>query len=213
MAEADNGAKGDGLGAWVSLWDEAVAFALMVAAFLAIRLQVLPELLRLASNKTYFASEPLLLDVRRGGYSAETVFEQLRALGPAARAYYATTFIPLYDVALALLVLLFSLLFILHATQPGKPYALQLSAVTRKLLLLPPILQLVFDVGENLSILALRETFPRVSQDVVKTASLFTQLKWLAMLASGVIVVALVVYTVYAYLVQSRGQSAASRLS
>ncbi|CAN0491085.1 unnamed protein product, partial [Phaeothamnion confervicola] len=128
-----------------------------------------------------------LLDARRHGYSFETVRDHLHALGEDGRAYYAQSFLPVYDVALSLFMLTFTILFILYATQQDRYYAISLPGWLRRVLVIPPVLQFLFDVGENLSLRQLLEEFPRLSQKLVDAASQLTQWKWLMIYANTLI--------------------------
>ena len=196
----DGSSRSDALGRWIRGWDVLAAFALLAASFLLIRLEAVPQLAALATNKDYFsgpARQPLLLDTYRQGYNFETVRDHLRALGEDGRAYYAHSFIPIYDTALSLFLLTFSILFILYATQPGKVHALELPPWARRLALLPPSLQFLFDIGENIALRQLMQDFPRINPKVVETASLLTQLKWLSIYATTAILLSLAAYSLY----------------
>jgi hypothetical protein len=155
--------KSDGLGLWIRAWDLAIALALLVATFLMVRLDAVKELLAISTNKTYFAKTPLLLDAQRHGYTFETVNAHLNALGGEGRSYYAHTFLPLYDLALSVFLLTFTILFILYATQRDKHYAISLPGWMRRVLVIPPILQFLFDVAENYHLRDLIDDFPRIA--------------------------------------------------
>ncbi len=190
-------AKPDVLGLWIRFWDLALAFVLLVGAFLLVRLDAIPQLKALAIDKAWFANKPLLLDMHRRGYSFETVRDHLHALGADGRDYYAHTFVPIHDLALSLFLLTFLVLFVLYTTQCEKHHALGLPPGTRKLLVVLPVLQFAFDVGENLTLRNLIGSFPRIDPDIVGWASLFTQLKWGAVFVNALIVVGLGGYTLY----------------
>jgi hypothetical protein len=192
--------KPDVLGGWIKGWDVLAAVTLLAASFLLVRLDAIPQLAALASDKSYFSgpvNKPLLLDTYRHGYAFETVRDHLRALGESGRDYYGHTFIPIYDLALSLFLLTFTVLFILYATQPNKGHALQVPPLVRRLALVPAVLQFLFDVGENLTMRHLMDEYPRISVKVVETASLLTQLKWLTIYLNTAIIIALAVYTLY----------------
>ena len=107
----ETGSKRDVLGGWIRGWDVLAAFVLLAASFLLVRLDAIPQLAALASDKGYFSGpdgRPLLLDTYRHGYAFESVRDHLRALGEDGRAYYGHTFIPVYDLALSLFLLTFS---------------------------------------------------------------------------------------------------------
>ncbi len=189
--------KPDELGLWIRASDLGIAFALLAAAFLMVRLDAVKELLALATNKDYFAKSPLLLDALRHGYSFETVNAHLNALGGEGRAYYAHMFLPLYDLALSVFLLTFSILFILYATQKDKDYAISLPGWSRRVLVIPPVLQFFFDVAENYHLRDLMDDFPRIAPKVVETASQLTQFKWMAIYVNTMILIALAAFTLY----------------
>lgn len=200
MAEETRRANNE-LGVWVRFWDLAVAFALLLAAF-AYRqdsvnhLRGLPD----AADKAYFAGKPVLLDSYRSGYSFETVRDHLRALGAKGREFYAHDFMPITDLAATLFLMTFLILFILYATQSDKYHALGLPSWVRILLLLPPIAQFLFDVGENYLLRSLIADFPRLHPPSIETASLLTSLKWIAIFVNTLIVVGLGGYTFYQWI-------------
>jgi hypothetical protein len=197
MTPKSDGPKLDGFGIWIGSWDLVAAFALLAAAFLMVRLEAVQQLAQMAVNKDYFGKTPLLLDASRHGYSFETVRNHLHALGEDGRAYYAHSFLPIYDVALSLFLLTFSILFILYATQQDRHYSISLPGWLRRVLVIGPIMQFLFDVGENLSLRQLLEEFPRISQKLVEAASQMTQAKWLMIYANTLILVALAAFTIY----------------
>ena len=191
----------DGLGIWIRTWDVLAAFAVLAAAFLLVRMEAVPQLVTLAADKAYFTGKQVLLDTYRHGYGFDTVRDHLRALGEPGRDYYAHSFLPLYDLALSLFILTFAILFILYATQTAKGHALELPSYVRKLMLVPPVLQFLFDVGENLTLRQLMDAYPRIDPKIIETASLFTQLKWFAIFATTLILIGLAAFTLYRLLV------------
>lgn len=196
----DTPSRADGLGIWIRFWDLAIAFALLIAAFLMVRLEAIPHLKSIAAEKAYFTVKPLLLDTHRRGYSFETVRDHLRALGAEGRDYYAHTFVPIYDLALSLFLMTFLILFILYATQSDKYHALGLPSWVRKLLVLAPVLQFLFDIGENMLLRSVIDSFPWIDVGVVQRASMFTTLKWIAIFVNTLIVLGLGGYTLYQWL-------------
>jgi hypothetical protein len=190
----------DGLGIWIRFWDLAAAFALVVAAFLMVRLEAIPQLRALVADKAYFTGKPLLLDQQRHGYGFETVRDHLRALGDEGRSYYAHSFVPIYDLALSLFLLTFMILFVLYATQTEKHYAIGMPGWLRKLLLVPPIVQFLFDVGENYSVRELMMDYPRITTRLVEASSQFTQWKWLAVYLNALIILGLAGFTIYRWM-------------
>lgn len=189
--------KPDGLGLWIRAWDLAIAFALLAATFLLVRLDAVKDLMALSTNKGYFAKTPLLLDAQRHGYTFDTINAHFNALGGEGRSYYAHTFLPLYDLALSVFLLTFTILFILYATQRDKDYAISLPGWMRRVLVIPPLLQFLFDVGENFYLRDLLDDFPRIAPKVVETASQLTQLKWLMIYLNTMILIGLAAFTLY----------------
>ncbi len=192
--------KSDSLGIWIRFWDVALAAAFLVGAFLMVRLEAIPQLKTLAAEKTYFATKPLLLDTYRRGYSFETVRDHLRALGDNGRAYYAHDFIPIYDLALSLFLMTFMILFILYATQSDKYHAIGLPSWVRKVLLVAPVIQFLCDVGENVLLRMVIDSFPWIDAHIVARASIYTQLKWIAIFCNTLIILGLGGYTLYQWL-------------
>ncbi len=196
----EQGTKSDELGIWIRFWDLAIAFVLLIAAFLMVRLDAIPQLRSLAADQTYFNGKPLLLDTYRRGYSFEMVRDQLRALGGQGRDYYAHTFMPMHDLALSLFLLTFMVLFVLYATQAGKHYAIGMPSWVRKVLLIPPVVQFLLDIGENFMLRSVIESFPWISVKVVDQASQLTQAKWFLIFINAMIMLGLGSYTVYQWL-------------
>lgn len=192
--------KSDGLGIWIRFWDLLAAFVLLIAAFLMVRLDAVPQLRSLAADQAWFNGKPLLLDTYRRGYSFEMVRDHLRALGGDGRDYYAHTFMPLHDLALSLFLLTFMVLFVLYATQTEKHHALALPSWSRKVLLIPPVVQFLLDIGENFMLRSVIDSFPWISVKVVDQASQLTQAKWTLIFINAVIVLGLGCYTIYQWL-------------
>lgn len=193
----DKAAPKDDLGSWIGLGDVLASALAMAASFLIARTSVFPDILARVTDKAYFASNPLLFEVRRSGFSYETARDHMRALGDTARDYYANTFLPIYDLASTLFVLLFAVLFILYATQPGKTYALDVSPAVRRIMLVPPVCLFLLDVGAKISVRAMLEAYPRINQKLVETASMFVGTKWLAIFVTTMLLVGLAVFTLY----------------
>ena len=187
------------LGDWVNLWHVGAALAAMVAAFWARQMTAVPALRSLVANPGYFdAGQPLLLDWRRAGYSADVAREHLTALGSAANSYYSDTYIAIYDLAFPLLLLAFGLLAILYATRG--PHAIEVTPLVQRLMLAVPVALFLFDIAENIFIFTMLDGFPTVNAKVVETASMFTQLKWLAAFIEGLLLTGLGVVTVFRHI-------------
>lgn len=192
--------KEDQFGVWIRAWDVLLSLAFLLIAFVLVRFDAVKQLLELASNKLYFAKTPLLLDAHRHGYGFDKVRDHLLALGADGRAYYARSFLSVYDVALSVFLLTFSILLVLYATQKDKDYAISLPGWLRRVLVIPPILQFAFDVGENYYLHELMTDFPKLAPKVVETASQLTQLKWAAIYVNALIIMGLAGFTLYRWL-------------
>ena len=190
-------ARDDLFGIWIGIWDVLAAFALLAASFLVVRMEAIPHMLSAAADKGYFTGKALLLDSYRHGYGFDVARDHLRALGDDGRAYYGYSFLPIYDLANSLFLLTFSVLFILYATQSAKGHALAFSPLARKAMLVAPVVQFLCDVGENFALRNLLDAYPRINVKLVETASQLTQLKWLAIFATTLILVGLAVFTLY----------------
>lgn len=160
----------------------ALAFLAAFASAMALRKWALPRMEELTANKDYFKTcdAPCLFDARPRGYSFDETKAYLDALGPQARAYYAGWYVPGYDLAFPVTLLIFGILFCLWMTQPGRRFAVRLRPSWRLSILLIPIGLFVFDILENLSVLAMLKTHDGLSPTVVAAASLFSQAKWIA---------------------------------
>lgn len=195
-----SGARSDNFGVWIRGWDLLISAALLVGAFLMVRLDAVVQLRALATEKAYFEGKPLLLDAYRWGYSYDTVRNHLRALGEEGRTFYAHDFMAVYDLALSLFLLTFSILFVLYATQQDKFHALGMPGWLRKVLLIPPLLQFGFDVFENMLLKMLVEEYPKLSVKGVEQAAQMTQLKWSMIFLNALLLLGLGGYTVYQWI-------------
>lgn len=188
------------LGAAISLWHVALAFAGMAASYWALATDGVPSLRGLVANPSYFKEgHPLLFDQRRQGYSVDEAREHLSALGTTASQYYADTYLALYDLVFPLLLLAFGVLLILYATNRAHPHAIDVTPMVQRLMLAVPIALFVFDMCENLFLYSALGMYPTVNTKVIETASLFTQLKWLAAFIEGVLLLGLIVYTAHSH--------------
>lgn len=160
----------------------ALAFAAAFASAMALRRWALPRMAELTADKAYFKTcdAPCLFDARPRGYSLDQAKAYLDALGPQARAYYAWWYVPGYDLAFPITLLIFGVLFCLWMTQPGRRFAVRLRPFWRVTILLIPIGLFAFDILENLSVLAMLKTHDGLSPTVVAAASFFSQAKWIA---------------------------------
>ena len=184
------------MGAWIGGWHVITAFLAMVAAYAMLKYDAVEMLTGLVADKAYFEGpHALLLDSYMRGYGVEQVKAHLAAMGSDARYFYSDTYLAVYDLVFPLLALAFSVLFILYATQPGAVHGLGVAPAVRKLLIAVPIALFVLDMGENISIRSMIEMQPAVNAKLVETASMFTQLKWVAAFVLGAILSGLVAFT------------------
>ena len=154
-----------------------VALALLAASAsrLALKQWALPRIAELAKNKAYFTDQgiPWLFDGRKRGYSLVDAKMHLEALGYAARDYYATWYIPVYDLVFPVTLFVFGTLFCIWITQPGPGFAVSMHPRWRLTILVVPLALFVFDMLENLApeaprvlrAVSLRPTQPRSSAE------------------------------------------------
>lgn len=175
----------------------ALAFVAAAASVAAIRLWAIPRIGALAEDKAYFAERKVevLFDGRPRGYSFEEAGMHLEALGRDAREFYASWYVPVFDLAFPVTLLLFGVLFCLWMTQPKRAFAAALRPSWRLAILLIPLALFVFDILENISVWTMLRSYPNQTYALVTTASTFSQIKWAAVygswaLAAGLIVLA-----------------------
>jgi hypothetical protein len=186
------------LGAAVQAWHVAAAFVALIASFWAIQMKAIPILRSLVADPAN--SQPLLFQLRWQGYSTSQAKAHMQALGNAANSYYADTLIPLYDFAMPLMLLAFGVLLILYATQKGQPHALDVSPMVQRCMLAVPCALYALHMGENLLVSTMLEMYPTVRPKVVETASMFTQLKWLAVFVESLLLTGVIVHTVHRHI-------------
>jgi len=118
-----------------------------------------------------FAPELVLFDLSPTGYSYQNAVELLGALGPEGRSIYLTTQLPLDFIYPGLFAITYSLLltwlFLKSTGHQSKIFYLTMV----------PILAGVCDYIENIFIIAMINSFPDLSSDIVGIASLFTIMK------------------------------------
>jgi len=115
-------------------------------------------------------------DLRPLGYSIGEARTLLTMLGGAGRAYYAHVQLAL-DTVYPATYGLSRALAIWWLTVPGRALAAPLPLAIRCLLLLPPVAAAAFDYWENSLITKMLTVGPAVSDDLVRAASMATQLK------------------------------------
>src|SRR5262245_940700 len=184
----------------------AVALVLVVLSALALRLWALPSMTELASDKAYFASLniPPLFDARKQGYFFDDAKRHLEALGPAARDYYAGLYIPGYDLVFPVTLFAFGILFCLWMTQPTRRFAAALQPASRLAILIIPLGLFIFDILENISVLAMLKSYPSVDPGLASAASLFSRIKWLSAYFAWALAAALLVLASFRVLTSRR---------
>jgi hypothetical protein len=184
----------------------AVALVLVVLSALALRLWALPRMTELASDKAYFASLniPPLFDARKQGYSFDDAKRHLEALGPAARDYYAGLYILGYDLVFPVTLFAFGILFCLWMTQPTRRFAAALQPASRLAILIIPLGLFIFDILENISVLAMLKSYPSVDPGLASAASLFSRIKWLSAYFAWALAAALLVLASFRVLTSRR---------
>lgn len=118
-------------------------------------------------------------DLRPLGYSLGEARALLTMLGEAGRAYYADVQLAL-DTVYPATYALSRALAILWLTMPGRLRTESLAPVIRWILIVPPVAAAGFDYWENLLIAEMLAAGPTVSDDLVRMASMATQMKSIA---------------------------------
>ena len=117
------------------------------------------------------APDMKLFDMSPAGYSPGYAARLLEAIGPEGRSHYLSIQLPLDFVYPGLFALTYTLLMVwlFRKSFDDNSKIFYLSLV--------PIFAGLFDYLENIGIIAMLRTFPEVSPQVVKMASMFTILK------------------------------------
>lgn len=118
-------------------------------------------------------------DLRPLGYSLGEARALLTMLGEADRAYYADVQIAL-DTVYPATYALSRALAILWLTMPGRLRTEPLAPAIRWILSVPPVAAAGFDYWENSLIAKMLAAGPTVSDDLVRMASMATQMKSIA---------------------------------
>jgi hypothetical protein len=118
-------------------------------------------------------------DLRPLGYSLGEARALLTMLGEAGRAYYAEVQLAL-DTVYPATYALSRALAILWLTMPGRLRAEPLVPALRWVLIVPPVAAAGFDYWENSLIAKMLAAGPTVSDDLVRMASMATQMKSIA---------------------------------
>jgi hypothetical protein len=118
-------------------------------------------------------------DLRPRGYSVGEARALLTMLGEAGRAYYADVHLVL-DTIYPAIYALSRTLAIWWLAEPGRLRAAPIAPAIRWILIVPPIAAAAFDYWENSLIRKMLAAGPAVSDDLVRMASLATQLKSVA---------------------------------
>jgi len=181
-----------------------VAFALILVVLSALALSqwAVPRMKNLASDRAFFDSLniPLLFDGRKQGYSFDDAKRHLQALGPTARDYYARVYIPGYDLLFPITLFAFGILFCLWITQPTRRFAAALRPAWRLAILIIPLGLFIFDILENISVLAMLKSYPSLDPGLAAAASLFSQIKWLTAYCGWALAAALLVLASFRFL-------------
>ncbi len=131
-------------------------------------------------------------DLRPGGYSVGEARALLTMLGEAGRAYYADVQLAL-DTIYPATYALSRALAIWWLAMPGRLRAAPIAPAIRWLLIVPPVAAAAFDYWENSLIGKMLVAGPAVSDDLVRMASMATQLKSVAGALSEVTMLAFAV--------------------
>ena len=200
-ATADDAGRRDGVRSF-SGWLVLVLLLASAALWAAIAFGTLPHLQSLAGGLAPF-------DVRPRGYSYAEARAFLQAAGPPGRAYYLdpelvfdSFFPPLYALSLALAMW--------WLTKPGRLCAGATPSVWRWTLVALPLVLAVIDGGvENVCIAKMLWQWPDLSPDLVRLASLATQLKSLLLALTAVAIVALAVAAAWRRQIRRRSSTGA----
>ena len=161
----------------------AKSFAVLLVAYLIFVALLMPGLASSAAG-----SGPLDLLF---SYSPAEAFARVESYGAAGRRAYAIGSLTL-DTAYPLIYTALFMVIIMQLTRGPES-----APHPREKLALIPLATLIFDLGENLSIVAMLSAYPQTHQWVAKLASLFTSLKWVsAGITIALIIVLLVIWVV-----------------
>ena len=188
----------------ITFWHVLVAFVPLAITVRMVRTDALVELRGMAADIGHFATRPLLLDAVKQGYGADAAQAYLAALGERGRGFLADSFYPYYDLAFPMSLLVFAVVFVLFATQPGRNHAVAMPDWLRLVLLGLPGLLFCLDLAENLAIKAMLESYPRITTAMAETASQLTQLKWAAGFCCGIAFLGLLACLLYGLIEDSR---------
>jgi hypothetical protein len=172
-----------------------LAFVAAFASAVAMHQWALPRIAEL-TDKTYSRTceAPCLFDARQRGYTFDDAKAYLDALGRTGRDYYATWYIPIYDLAFPVTLFVFGLVFCLWMTQPERRFAVHLRPSLRLAILIVPIGLFLFDIVENASVLWMLKAYPDQSRKLVEFASMATRIKTVFVYLSLALAVALLVF-------------------
>ncbi len=137
-------------------------------------------------------------------YSPAEAFARIQSYGEAGRRAYAIGSLTL-DTAYPLIYTALFMVTIMQLTR-GPETAPQ----GREKLALIPLATLIFDLAENLSIVAMLLTYPQTQEWVAKLASLCTSLKWISAGITIALVIVLLVIWVVGYSRRSKPKDGAA---
>jgi len=119
------------------------------------------------------------LDLRWQGYDADDVRKLMEALGPQGRAYYLVPALAL-DMFFPLFYAASHGLALWWLTVPNRSFSGAMPIAWRRLIVVPPIAEFVFDWTENICSATMVWSWPDVSPALVRLSSLATQIKFVA---------------------------------
>lgn len=160
-----------------SLRSVLIAFAILIAVFIATHVLPMPgslrEVMATAGGQTILDQKP--------AFSTEEVYQRLDAFGPTGREQYRW-FLVTTDVAFPLTLLAFLFLLARYTSQQLAPQPAQ-----RSLLLIFPVAFFVFDMIENLSIFLMLSDYPERHELTGDLLGYVTVVKRLSMYAAIVL--------------------------
>jgi hypothetical protein len=119
------------------------------------------------------------LDLRWQGYDVDDVSKLMEALGPEGRAYYLVPALAL-DMFFPLFYAASHALALWWLTMPNRSFPGAMPIALRRILIVPPIAEFVFDWTENICGAIMIWSWPDISPALVRLSSLATQIKFVA---------------------------------
>lgn len=136
-----------------------------------------------ASRITAYSQSKAILDLRMG-YTFKECQDYLLSLGIEGRKIYGNEFFYIDFIYLIIYNIFYfsALLYLLRFIKSKK----------LKLIILLPLCSFLFDLGENVLIHQMVNSYPDISQKICKTANTFTILKFISVYGSLVFIILLV---------------------